>query len=72
MIRLGARSWWFRQGCFFVLAELLGYLLAVELRDRYPQEVCFIFVFCVITALDEFGAYLKRRRAMRPPRPPGS
>ncbi len=62
-MRASFHSGWFRQGCFFVVAQLFGYLLAIELRDRYSQEVCFVVVFCVITALDELRANRKRRRA---------
>jgi hypothetical protein len=54
------RSGWFRQCCFFLAAQLLGYLLAIELRDRYPQQICFVAVFCVITAFDELR--LRRKR----------
>jgi hypothetical protein len=64
--------WWLRQGCFFLVAQVLGYLLAIELRDRYPQQTCFIAVFCIITAFDEFRAYRKRRREVIPRRPPGA
>jgi hypothetical protein len=61
---------WLHFGCVFALAELLGYLLAVELHDRYPQFFCFIFVLCVITALEQLSAYLKDRRVARSPIPP--
>ncbi len=74
-VRASVRSWWLRQGCFFIAAQVLGYLLAIELRDRYPQQACFIAIFCIITALDEFRefrAYCKRRREVIPRRPPGA
>lgn len=56
------RAWWFRQSVIIAVSELLGYLLSVELRDRYPQEVCFFVVFCAITTLDELRARRKSRR----------
>jgi hypothetical protein len=57
------RSWWFRQGVIFVVAELLGYLLSIELRDRYPQEYCFVAIFFIITVIDEWRARRGARRA---------
>jgi hypothetical protein len=59
-------------GLFFIVAEVLGYLLAIELRDRYPQQLCFITVFCAITALDELNSRLRRRGAVIPRHPPGA
>jgi hypothetical protein len=72
MMRVSAHWWWLRQVCFFIVAEVLGYLLAIELRDRYPQQLCFIAVFCAITALDELNSRLKRRGAVIPRHPPGA
>ncbi len=66
-------SWWFRQGVIVAVAEVLGYLLAIELRDRYPQELCFLAVFCLMTALDEyqgrrkFGRMPSAGRVEKPP-----
>jgi hypothetical protein len=57
------RSMWLRQGVIIVVAELLGYLLSIELHDRYPQAICFGAVFFVITVIDEWQARRKARRA---------
>jgi len=62
-MRTFGRSWWFRQGVIVVVAEMLGYLLSIELRDRYPQELCFAGVFFVITGIDEWRARCNARRA---------
>ena len=56
------RAWWLRQAIIIAISEVLGYLLSVELRDRYPQEICFFAVFCMITAVDELHARRKLQR----------
>jgi hypothetical protein len=63
-MRAFIRSWWFRQGVIFVVAEVLGYLLSIELRDRYPQEICFIGIFFVIAVIDEWRIDRKARRRL--------
>jgi hypothetical protein len=56
------RSWWLRQALILIVAEVLGYLLSIELRDRYPQEFCFVAIYFVMTVLDERHARRKSRR----------
>jgi hypothetical protein len=76
-MRACGRSWWLRQGVIVVVAEILGYLLSIELRDRYPQELCFAGVFFVISAIDDWRDRRYARRAapnaaVIPLRPPGA
>lgn len=60
----GSRAYWLRIAGYFVAAQILGYLAALELHGRYPQDGCFFVVYCAFIAADEVVARLRRRRVL--------
>jgi hypothetical protein len=59
---VNVRSYWLRIAAYFVVAQAAGYVIALELRGRYPQDGCFFVIYCALIALDEIASRVRRRR----------